>query len=133
MLPSNIDLTENRDFSGGNFIFFDTPIEIPMDEFHLMTPDEYDHLMWWEGIFGRRRHYTEKSKIFDVEKRFESHWNQHCLRCGVVLRIPWKTHYGLCKKCDDIVALEEGGTRIPWKRRNEGGHRDPKYNLFNSR
>lgn len=137
MLPRNIDLTEHRDFGGGNVFILDTIIEIPIDEYHLMTPDEYDHLMWWEGIFGRRRHYTEKSKVFDVEKRFESHWNHHCLRCGVALRIPWKTHNGLCKKCDDIVSLEEGGTRIPWKRShkslNEGGHRDPKYDLFNSR
>lgn len=133
MLPRNIDLTENRDFSGGNFAFFDVPIEIPMDEFHLMTPEEYDHLMWWEGIFGKKRHYTQKSEVFDAEKRYYNHWNHHCLRCGAELRIPWKIYGGLCKKCDEIVTYEEGGTRTPWKQVNEGWRRDPKYDLFNSR
>ena len=64
MLPHNIDLTEHSDFGIGGGIFMDTPIEIPIDEYHLMTPEQYYKLMWWEGIFGRRRHYMEKSKIF---------------------------------------------------------------------
>lgn len=132
MLPHNIDLTENGDFGIGGGIFMDTPIEIPMDEFHLMTPEQYDKLMWWEGIFGRRRHYMEKSKIFNTEEKFKTHWEHHCLRCGVELRIPWNIIGGCCGECDEIVTHRI----IPWRENHmsiHDGRRNPKYDLFNSR
>lgn len=139
VLPRNIDLTEHRDFGGSNTFFFDTPIEIPIDEYRLMTPDEYDHIMWYEGIFGRNRHYMDKSKIFDTPD-VKRYWDCHCARCGVELRTPWNLRGGLCKECDEIVEFDEGDMRTPrapWKRKNENlfepRREDIKYNLFNSR
>lgn len=131
MLPRNIDLTENRDFSGGGEIFMDTIIEIPLSEYQLMTCDEYEKLRWWEGIFGRKRHYTEKDQVFDVEGKYVNKWKHHCYRCGELIRIPWLNFNSVCHKCNDI--LKNGG-RIPWKEQKTfGTFRNVAYDLFNRR
>ena len=144
MLPSNIDLTENRDFSGfgTSNIFLDTPIEIPMDEYQLMTPEQYDHLIWWEGIFGRKRHYTQKREVFDLNKKCVIIYTHHCMRCGERLKLPWLNSNGICKKCKYIIEIENG--KLPWNRKNEiingipsnnipNRNENVMYNLFNRR
>lgn len=131
MLPRNIDLTENRDFMGEDITTFDTRIEIPLDEYQAMTADEYEHILWWEGIFGRKRHANEKREVFEKEKSYIDETKTHCYRCGTELRIPWKRTRELCEDCKEIVAREVNG-RIPWKSRMEIV-RDFEYDLFNSR
>ena len=136
MLPRNIDLTENRDFMGEDITAFDTRIEIPLDEYQAMTTDEYEHILWWEGIFGRKRHTNEKREVFEKEKSYiNDEMKTHCHRCGIELRIPWKRVGDicgeLCEDCNEIVAREVNG-RIPWKSRMEIV-RDFEYDLFNSR
>ena len=135
ILSRNIDLTEHRDFGVGNTFLLDTPIEIPIDEYRLMTPDEYDLIMRYEEIFGRNRHYMDKSKIFDTPD-VKRYWDCHCARCGVELRTPWNLRGGLCKECNENFQFDDGGIRrqrAPWK--NTFGHlgENIKYNLFNSR
>jgi len=131
MLPPNIDLTEHMDFSGGNGeIFFDTPIEIPLDEYRLMSNDEYEHLMWWEGIFGRKRHYTSKSELFKKPKI------NLCHHCGKLLRIPW--YFRVCRDCykkgntsfDNYIHKDN---RIPWAKMSNHSIRNVQYDLFNRR
>lgn len=113
MLPRNIDLTANSDFGIGGGIFMDTPIEIPINEYNLMTHEQYDKLMWWEGIFGRKRYYMDKSKIFNKEWSFIEKYKHECQRCGKKIIVPWKNIYGLCKECDEIVS--HNSKKIPWK------------------
>jgi len=55
MLSPEIDLTANGDFGLGVGFFMDTPIEIPLDEYDSMSRDEYEALLWWEGIFGKKK------------------------------------------------------------------------------
>ena len=130
MLSPRIDLTENGDFSGGNGALMDTPIEIPMDEYDLMTNEEYEVLVRWEGIFGRRRHYTEKSKAFGKDPFPFSH-KDHCYNCGKEFRIPWDNIFGKCRKC----AEKPNESRLPWIEYydNFTFRNDVAYNLFNRR
>ena len=71
MIPLNIDLTANSDFSRRAFFFHETEFwmrsDVPLsiiDEGDLMTTDEYDIVSWWQGIFGRKGHPNRKYKIF---------------------------------------------------------------------
>ena len=128
MLSQKVDLTENSEFSGGNEIFMDTPIEISFDEYQAMTHDEYERLMWWEGIFGRKRHYTQRSEIFDDVGRYYNKWKDHCHKCGEEIRIPWLNFGGVCKHCNSL--LEKTKT-FPWKIQTIWDNTI--YNLFNSR
>ena len=136
MLSPRIDLTEHRDFSGGNGALMDTPIEIPMDEYELMSNEEYEVLVWWEGIFGKRRHYTEKSKVFHTESDYPFGGDKdHCYHCGKLFRLPWDNIYGRCRKCSE--EKEESGYRwrIPWVDHytRPSSREDVAYNLFNRR
>lgn len=136
MLPRNIDLTEHRDFSGGGGIFIDTPIEIPLDEYELMTCDEYEKLRWWEGIFGRKGHRNRKEYVFDYDGKYVSNSKKHCLRCGKEFRYPWDNVGGICKKCDEIVGMDMDKGRIPWKEyygQNPEIEDRTAYDLFNRR
>lgn len=109
MLSRNIDLTENRDFSGGRIEFTHLLRSIDLDA-EVMSTDEYEVIVWWEGIFGRRRHSNEKDRVFDKEEKYLNGWRGKCERCGKPLRCPWKRVYGLCIECND--AMEK--SRIPW-------------------
>jgi hypothetical protein len=105
----NIDLTEHHDFGGveeGDTLFsawLDTEI---------MTADQYETVVKWERVFGRR-HRNEKDKIFDKDFPFIEISVDKCHRCGCDLRAPWKRVYGLCIRCNDIV--EHNVQQIPWK------------------
>ena len=108
MLPSNIDLTERADFGDVSLI---SPTDLNLDDIDTrneMSTDEYDLLVWWEGIFGKKRHVNQKWDIFtrinlDVAEDPNA---LCCIRCGKAIRIPWKNYeshcpwknYGLCSE-----------------------------------
>lgn len=120
------------DFSGGGTIFFDTPIEIPYDEYELMSSDEYERFIWWESIFGRRGHRNQKHEIFNPDGTLNE-CRSHCYRCGKPFRIPWDNIGGVCRKCDSEIC--DSGHNIPWKKyyAQSQRERDIAYNLFNRR
>ena len=109
-LPRNIDLTANRDF--GDNRFNDTLLIFPIDiERELMTSEEYDELIKWEKIFGRKQHEDQKNKIFDSEAKFNKCWENICHRCGKLIKVPWNNISGICKNCNNYLNSD----RIPWK------------------
>lgn len=121
MLPDNIDLTENRDFGErvtlhGQFISPD----FDEDEYKMST-DEYDYLLWRERIFGRRRHLTQKWKVFDDGGKYYRNLEGTCSCCG--RRIMPYNH--LCKYCSSKFQ----------ETKNEEMQNDSmiRYELFNSR
>ena len=148
MLPSNIDLTERADFGLPSLMSMDTPVDLDLDDLdsgNNMSTNEYNSLIKWESIFGKRKHINRKWDIFprltlDVAE------NPHtlcCARCGKVIRIPWKNYghrypwenYGLCSECNEEIEIETWG-KIPWNRNmNKFSSRNDErgYNLFNSK
>ena len=145
MLPSNIDLTERADFGLPSLMSMDTPVDLDLDDFDTrneMSTDEYDLLVWWESIFGRKRHINRKWNIFPrLSLSVENPHTLCCARCGKVIRIPWKNygyHYpwrncGLCFECKEEI---ETWGKIPWNRNmNKFSSRNDErgYNLFNSK
>ena len=149
MLPSNIDLTERADF-GADFgdVSLISPADLNLDDIDTrneMSTDEYDLLVWWEGIFGKKRHVNQKWDIFprltlDVAEDPNA---LCCARCGKVIRIPWKNYghhypwgnYELCFECNKKMETEARG-KIPWNRNmnNFSSRNDERgYNLFNSK
>ena len=149
MLPSNIDLTERADF-GADFgdVSLISPADLNLDDIDTrneMSTDEYDLLVWWESIFGKKRHINQKWDIFprltlDVAEDPNA---LCCARCGKVIRIPWKNYghrypwgnCGLCFECNEKVETETWG-KIPWNRNmnNFSSRNDERgYNLFNSK
>ena len=149
MLPSNIDLTERADF-GADFgdVSLISPADLNLDDIDTrneMSTDEYDLLVWREGIFGKKRHVNQKWDIFprltlDVTEDPNA---LCCARCGKVIRIPWKNYghhypwgnYELCFECNEKVETETWG-KIPWNRNmnNFSSRNDERgYNLFNSK
>lgn len=115
MLPGNIDLTANRDFGaqgGVNFIDADTILGIDVDG-EMMSIDQYDKIVKWESVFGKKRHMNQKSTIFNKEWSFIEKSKYECQRCGKKIIVPWKNFYGLCKECDEIVS--HNSKKIPWK------------------
>ena len=134
MLPSNIDLTERADFGDASLI---SPADLNLDDIDTrneMSTDEYDLLVWWESIFGKKRHVNQKWDIFprltlDVAEDPNA---LCCIRCGKVIRIPWK-NYGLCSECNEKIKTETWG-KIPWKHNSTSSRNDEKgYDLFNSK
>ena len=148
MLPSNIDLTERADF-GADFgdVSLISPADLNLDDIDTrneMSTDEYDLLVWWEGIFGKKRHVNQKWDIFprltlDVAEDPNA---LCCARCGKVIRIPWKNYghhypwgnYELCFECNKKMETEARG-KIPWRTMNNFSSRSDErgYNLFNSK
>ena len=145
MLPSNIDLTERADFGD---VFSISPADLNLDDFDTrneMSTDEYDLLVWWESIFGKKRHVNQKWDIFprltlDIAEDPNA---LCCIRCGKVIRIPWKNYghrypwgnCGLCFECNEKGETETRG-KIPWNRNmnNFSSRNDERgYNLFNSK
>ena len=145
MLPSNIDLTERADFGD---VYSISPADLNLDDFDTineMSTDEYDLLVWWESIFGRKRHINQKWNIFPRInlKVAEDPHTLYCERCGKPIRIPWKNYghqfpwenYGLCFECNEKIETETWG-KIPWNRtmNNFSSRNDERgYNLFNSK
>ena len=141
MLSPKVDLTEHRDFNGGGIIRF---VEISDDEQDLMSTEEYEWFTWWEGIFGKKRHVNQKWDIFprltlDVAEGPNA---SCCIRCGKVIRIPWKNYRhrypwgncGLCFECNEKINTDIEG-KIPWSHTMNNSSRNDEivYNLFNSR
>ena len=140
MLPSNIDLTEKADFGQPSLIIIDVPVGLDLDDFdseNKMSSNEYNSLIRWESIFGRKRHINQKWNIFprlglNVSYGSENPHTLYCARCGKVIRIPWK-NYGLCSECNEKREIDFKG-RIPWKHASTSSRNDERgYNLFNSK
>ena len=148
MLPSNIDLTERADF-GRPSLIMEIPVDLDLDDFdsgNKMSSNEYNSLIRWESIFGRKRHINQKWNIFprlglNVSYGSESSHTLYCSRCGKVIRIPWKNYgyhypwenYGLCSECNEKREIDFKG-RIPWKHASTSSRNDERgYNLFNSK
>ena len=141
MLPSNIDLTERADFGD---VFSISPADLNLDDFDTrneMSTDEYDLLVWWESIFGKKRHINQKWDIFPkLNLSVENPHTLCCARCGKVIRIPWKNYghhypwenYGLCFECNEKI---ETWGKIPWSHTMNNSSRNDEivYNLFNSK
>ena len=144
MLPSNIDLTERADFGRPSLIM---EIPVDLDSGNNMTTDEYDSLIRWESIFGKRRHINQKWNIFprlnlNVSYGSENPYTLYCARCGKAIRIPWKNYesrcpwknYGLCSECNEKIKTETWG-KIPWNHHTYVFSRNDErgYDLFNSK
>ena len=116
-LPRNIDLTENRVF-GEPFIstqslLIDSTFSLDLDLLKRgITNDEYEKLITWERIFGRRSHKDQRNDIFDPEEKHKKYWEHTCLRCGKNIKIPWNNIGGVCKECDEYLA----NNKVPWKK-----------------
>lgn len=151
MLPSNIDLTEKADFGSPSSMSMDTPVDLDLDDLdsgNNMSTNEYNSLIKWESIFGKRKHINRKWNIFprlglNVSYDSENPHTLYCSRCGKVIRIPWKNYghrypwrnCGLCFECNEKEETETWG-KIPWNRNmNKFSSRNDErgYNLFNSK
>ena len=149
MLPSNIDLTERADFGLPSSMSMDTPVDLDLDDSdsgNKMSSNEYNSLIRWESIFGKRKHINRKWNIFprlglNVSYGSENPHTLYCARCGKVIRIPWKNYgyhypwknYGLCSECNEKIKTETWG-KIPWKHTSTSSRNDERgYNLFNSK
>ena len=145
MLPSNIDLTERADFGSPSSMSMDTPVDLDLDDSdseNKMSSNEYNSLIRWESIFGKKRHINQKWDIFPrLSLSVENPHTLCCERCGKVIRIPWKNYgyhypwknYGLCSECNEKIKTETWG-KIPWKHNSTSSRNDEKgYDLFNSK
>lgn len=148
MLPSNIDLTEKADF-GRPSLIMEIPVDSDLDDFdsgNKMSSNEYNSLIRWESIFGKRKHINQKWNIFprltlNVSYGSENPYTLYCARCGKAIRIPWKNYgwrslwknYGLCSECNEKEEIYFKG-RIPWKHTSTSSRNDERgYDLFNSK
>ena len=141
MLPSNIDLTEKADFGSPSSMSMDTPVDLDLDDFdseYKMSSNEYNSLIRWESIFGKRKHINQKWSIFprngsNVSYGSENPYTLYCARCGKAIRIPWK-NYGLCSECNEKIKTETWG-KIPWNHHTYVFSRNDErgYDLFNSK
>ena len=149
MLPSNIDLTEKADFGQPSLIIMDVPVGLDLDDFdsgNKMSSNEYNSLIRWESIFGKRKHINQKWNIFprlnlNVSYGSENPHTLCCARCGKAIRIPWKNYgwrslwkkQGLCSECSEKEEIYFKG-RIPWKHTSTSSRNDERgYDLFNSK
>ena len=126
MLPSNIDLTERADFGSPSSMSMDTPVDLDLDDLdseNEMSSNEYNSLIKWESIFGKRKHINRKWNIFPRLglNGAEDSNALCCIRCGKAIRIPWKNYghrypwgnCGLCFECNEKEETETWG-KIPW-------------------
>ena len=136
MLPSNIDLTERADFGLPSSMSMDTPVDLDLDDSdsgNKMSSNEYNSLIRWESIFGKRRHINQKWNIFPrLSLSVENPHTLCCARCGKVIRIPWG-NCELCSECNEKREIDFKG-RIPWKHNSTSSRNDERgYDLFNSK
>ena len=146
MLPSNIKKKKKADFGDVSVTSY---VDLNVDDFDTrnnMSTDEYDSHIWWESIFGRKRHINQKWNIFprnglNVSYGSENPHTLYCSRCGKVIRIPWKNYgwcslwkkQGLCFECSEKGEIDFKG-RIPWKHTSTSSRNDERgYDLFNSK
>ena len=112
MISTNIDLTENRDFSRANFQWL-------MQNGPTISTDKYHSLSAKEKLFGIARHES-----IDVFRKSDDEWAEemrtHCQRCGKELRIPWKRNRDVCEECNSILERDYSGSVFPWRRNGEG-------------
>lgn len=131
-----IDLTEHRDFNRPIDRSVHSLTDINLDD-ELMTNDDYDRIVAWENMFGKRRHDNRKRLVFRASRERAYFESAHlsCLRCGVEFREPWRRRQsGLCADCDDT--FNHGLSGIPWRSRTDlasGLADDRGWNLFNLR
>ena len=149
MLPSNIDLTEKADFGRPSSTIMEIPVDSDLDDFdsgNKMSSNEYNSLIRWESIFGKRKHINQKWNIFprlnlNVSYGSKNPYTLYCARCGKAIRIPQKNYeshfpwknYGLCSECNEKREIDFKG-RIPWKHTSTSSRNDERgYDLFNSK
>ena len=118
MISTNIDLTENRDFSRVRFQWLMQSVR-PIENGPTMSTDMYRSLSAKEKLFGIARHES-----IDIFRKSDEAWAEdmrtHCQRCGKELRIPWKRNNGVCEECNSILEKEYSGSVFPWRRTVEG-------------
>ena len=118
MISTNIDLTENRDFSRVRFQWLIQNVG-PIENGPTMSTDMYRSLSAKEKLFGIARHES-----IDVVRKSDDAWAEemrtHCQRCGKELRIPWKRNKDVCEECNSILERDYGGGIFPWRRNGEG-------------
>lgn len=113
-MDSKIDLTAHNDFSGGGAVV--TPLQV--DEFDIvvndmydsinMSSDDYERLVKYENIFGRKRHFTDAITVFrKSDEEYRNTYRNHCLRCGKEHRIPWKITGDLCEECEEKMSRKK--------------------------
>lgn len=131
MISTNIDLTENRDFSRVRFQWLIQNVR-PIENGPTMSMDMYRSLSAKEKIFGRTRHES-----IDVFRKSDDAWAEemrtHCQRCGKELRIPWKRKRDVCEECNSILERDYSGSVFPWRRTVEGNtesSRDNPMDIF---
>ena len=131
MISTNIDLTENRDFSRVNFQWLMQSVR-PIENGPTMSTDMYHSLSAKEKLFGIARHES-----IDVFRKSDEAWAEemrtHCQRCGKELRIPWKRNNGVCEECNSILEKEYSGSVFPWRLNGEGiteSSRDNPMDIF---
>ena len=131
MISTNIDLTENRDFSRVNFQWLIQNVG-PIENGPTMSMDMYRSLSAKEKLFGIARHES-----IDIFSKSDDAWAEemrtHCQRCGKELRIPWKRNRDVCEECNSILEKEYSGSVFPWRRNGEGitqSSRDNPMDIF---
>ena len=131
MISTNIDLTENRDFSRVRFQWLIQNVG-PIENGPTMSTDMYRSLSAKEKLFGIARH--ESIDIFcKSDEAWAEEMRTHCQRCGKELRIPWKRNNGVCEECNSILEKEYSGSVFPWRRNGEGiteSSRDNPMDIF---
>lgn len=137
MLSGKVDLTENgvfRHSDGQNG--YDIPIDY-WDE-GCMTSGQYEAMLRWERIFGKR-HRNEKYKVFEKTTGIGS-METRCCNCGKSL-FPWNkvVHASIkspvfCHDCYEKFNEFGRDFKFPWRIGNRTGSPDMTfYNLFNLR
>ena len=138
-LPREIDLTENRQFSGGNALI--TEFRLPSNDFferydgeHLSS-NEFDALINFEKIFGKHRHPNLKLRAFyrSEDDAFIERVRYKCCRCGKEIRDPWNKVYSLCRECHNSMGYERQEEKIPWKRFGQINFGNRTMDVFNLR
>ena len=131
MISTNIDLSENRDFSRVHFQWLMQNVQL-RENGPTMFTDMYRSLSAKEKLFGIARHES-----IDIFRKSDKAWAEdmrtHCQRCGKELRIPWKRNNGVCEECNSILEKEYSGSVFPWRRNGEGiteSSRDNPMDIF---
>ena len=136
MLPPNIDLTEHRDFGESDFSLGIIDFDIPIDDDVPVTSDQYERMLEYEKIFGRKYHHNQVRDvlgyIYDIPKKDYIDWKSHCARCGKTL-VPWDNLGGICRECDSQCNQSYGYGQIPWQEYKSSRIQDRIMDIFSMR
>lgn len=123
-LPREIDLTENMQFSDGNWLPEDGVIALDVDfidryDGEFMSTEDFEKFKRWESLFGKRRHENRKRYAFcptdtSDDAAFYDRMRDYCPRCGKYINDKWNRRGNLCKECDEYMQTDR--TRFPWVR-----------------